>query len=275
MKLTPVEAGRFKLDGGAMFGVVPKRIWNTMNAADEENMCSWSMRSLLIENGNSKILVDTGLGFKQGNKFRSHFYPHGQELEQSLQAIHMHPESVTDVFITHLHFDHVGGALKLDKNGRIIPTFPNAVYWSNEVHYNWAYDANPREKASFLKENFVPLKQMNKLKFIDVSRDDIEWMPGLTVRFIYGHTEAQMLLIIDTGKTKLVYCADLIPSQWHVRLPYIMAYDMHPLVTLEEKERLLQEAMTNEWDLFLEHDPLVHKGRVRKDDRGHYRLDPN
>jgi glyoxylase-like metal-dependent hydrolase (beta-lactamase superfamily II) len=189
-----------------------------------------------------------------------------------LKAIQIHPESITDVFITHFHFDHVGGALKVDKKGKTIPTFPNADYWSNEIHYNWAYDANPREKASFLKENFVPLKQMKKLKYIDISKDDIEWKPGLTVRFVHGHTEAQMLLLIDSSGSRLVFCADLIPSQWHVRLPYIMAYDMQPMITLEEKERLLYEAVNNNWELFLEHDPNISKGRVMQDDRGNYRI---
>ncbi|MCB0686836.1 MAG: MBL fold metallo-hydrolase, partial [Saprospiraceae bacterium] len=267
MKITSVEAGRFMLDGGAMFGVVPKRIWNRLNPSDDENMCPWTMRSLLIETGDRKILVDCGIGFKQGEKFRSHFYPHGMELEDSLSQKGIQPEEITDVFITHFHFDHVGGALEY-RNDKIQPTFPNATYWSNEVHYNYAYDPNAREKASFLKENFVPLKEQKILQFIDYQTDDVEWLPGIKVRFVEGHTTAQMILIIDQANEKTVFCADLIPSAWHIPLPYIMAYDMKPMITLEEKIRLLDEARENSWNLVFEHDPNTEKGKVIKDDKG-------
>ena len=270
MKLTAVEAGRFMLDGGAMFGVVPKRMWNKLNPADDDNMCSWSMRSLLIETDDRKILVDCGIGFKQGEKFRSHFYPHGVELDDSLSEIGLSPESITDVFITHFHFDHVGGALKLDKDGHTVPSFPNAVYWSNEIHYNYALEPNAREKASFLRENFVPLKAQGLVQFIDYQKDDLEWLPGIHVRFIEGHTAAQMLLFIETTET-YVFCADLIPSAWHIPLPYIMAYDMQPMLTLEEKERLLQEAIDGNWILFFEHDPVTESGKVMLDEKGKYR----
>ncbi|MDH3650714.1 MAG: MBL fold metallo-hydrolase [Saprospiraceae bacterium] len=270
MKITPVEAGRFKLDGGAMFGVVPKRMWNRLNPSDDENMCSWTMRSILIEYGQRKVLVDTGIGFKQGEKFRSHFYPHGAELEDSLDEILVRPEEITDVFITHFHFDHVGGALKLDDQGRIVPAFPNATYWSNEVHYDWACDPNPREAASFLKENFVPLKEQGELRFIDVQKDDLDWMDGIRVRTIYGHTKAQMILFVPAESGTVVYSADLIPSSWHIRLPYIMAYDMKPMVTLEEKQRLLDECIHQDLTLFFEHDPVTISAKVAKDDRSRY-----
>ncbi|MCB0665216.1 MAG: MBL fold metallo-hydrolase [Saprospiraceae bacterium] len=271
MKITPLEAGRFKLDGGAMFGVVPKRIWNRLNPADDENMCSWTMRSLLLETGEKKILVDCGIGFKQGEKFRSHFYPHGAELEDSMEEVNISAEEITDVFITHFHFDHVGGALK-EVNGKIFPTFPNATYWSNQVHYDYAYDPNARERASFLKENFVPLKDQGKLQFIDYQNDDVAWLPGIKVRFVEGHTAAQMILIIDDINGTSVFCADLIPSAWHAPLPYIMAYDMQPIKTLEEKERLLEEAVQNDWTLIFEHDPVTIKGKVIRDERGKFKI---
>lgn len=271
IKITAVEAGRFKLDGGAMFGVVPKRIWNRLNPADEENMCSWTMRSLLLETGDRKILVDCGIGFKQGEKFRSHFYPHGKELEESLNDIGILPDEITDVFITHFHFDHVGGALQ-KVNGQVLPTFPNAIYWSNEIHFTYACNPNAREKASFLQENFVPLKEQGKLRFIDYQKEDVSWLPGIDIRFVEGHTAAQMVLIIKELHETSVFCADLIPSSWHVPLPYIMSYDMQPIKTLEEKERLLAEALQNNWTLIFEHDPRTERGKVEIDDKGKYRI---
>jgi len=269
MKLSTVEAGRFMLDGGAMFGVVPKRLWNKLNPADDENMCSWTMRSLLIETGDRKILVDCGIGFKQGEKFRSHFHPHGMELEESLHQKGIPEEEITDVFITHFHFDHVGGALNMDKSGKIVPAFPNAKYWSNQLHYDYAYAPNAREKASFLKENFVPLREQGLLHFVDYQKDDVEWLPGIKVRFVDGHTEAQMLLIIEAAETT-VFAADLIPSAWHVPMPYIMAYDMQPLKTLEEKSRLLDEAIAGNWKIFFEHDPVTESAFVQRLSNGKY-----
>ncbi len=272
MKIRTLEAGMFKLDGGAMFGVVPKRMWHRLNPADDENMCPWSMRSLLIEMADRKILVDTGIGFKQGEKFRSHFYPHGRELTDSIKGLGLSVEEITDVFITHYHFDHVGGALTLDAKGNIVPTFPNATFWSNELHHKYAGKPNPREAASFIEENFLPLEQQGVLKFIDYQEDDVEWMPGLKVRFVHGHTHAQMLLLIDNGDAKYIFGADLIPSRWHIRLPYIMAYDMQPALTLEEKERVLMECITEDRTIIFEHDPAMEIASVERSENGRYRL---
>lgn len=269
MKVRILETGKFKLDGGAMFGVVPKKLWHKLNPPDDNNMCTWSMRCLFIESGDRKIVVDTGIGNKQSDKFRSHFEPHGEDtLVKSLNAIGYQPEDITDVLITHLHFDHVGGATYINAQGNNVPLFPNATYWSNEVHYQWAAEANAREKASFLKENFVPLKQSGQLKFVDVQKEDIEWLEGIKLRFVYGHTEAMMLPIIDYKGTKLVYCADLVPSSFHISMPYVMAYDVRPLKTIDEKGRLLEEAIANDWLLFFEHDPITACVNLKRNERG-------
>ena len=273
MKIHFIDTGLFKLDGGAMFGVVPKHLWNRMNPADEKNLCTWSMRCLLIETGDRKILVDTGLGNKQDEKFRSHFEPHGEHtLMGSLSNKGFKAEDITDVFLTHLHFDHVGGAVMKNDAGDLVPSFPKATYWSNELHYNWAYTPNPREKASFLKENFVPLKDSGVLQFLEVTDLDQEWLPGISVRFVYGHTEAMMVLKINTGTQTLIYPADVLPSSHHIGLPYVMSYDVRPLKTLSEKKRILEEAVDQNHILIFEHDHQVaacnllrnHKGRIVK-----------
>jgi glyoxylase-like metal-dependent hydrolase (beta-lactamase superfamily II) len=269
MKIHILETGKFKLDGGAMFGVVPKKLWHKLNPPDDHNMCTWSMRCLFIESGSRKIIVDTGIGNKQSDKFRSHFEPHGEDtLLKSLSAIGYQPEDITDVLITHLHFDHVGGATYINERGENVPLFPNATYWSNEVHYQWAAEPNAREKASFLKENFVPLKQSGQLRFVEVQKDDIEWLEGIQLRFVYGHTEAMMMPIIDYNGSKLVYCADLIPSSFHISMPYVMAYDIRPLNTIDEKGRLLEEALANDWLLFFEHDPVTACVNLKRNERG-------
>jgi len=274
MKISIVETGKFKLDGGAMFGIVPKTIWQKLNPPDEKNLCTWSMRCLLVENQDRKILVDTGIGDKQGEKFRSHFEPHGEDsLLGSLQKLGHEPESITDVLLTHLHFDHVGGAVRYSEKGDLVPTFPQATYWTNEVHYNWAYYPNAREKASFLKENFVPLKDAGVLKFIDVQEDDLEWMPGIDIRFVYGHTEAMMAPIFKIGSKTMVYCADVIPSSFHLGMPYIMSYDLRPLHTMEEKGRMLEDGVAKGHYLFFEHDPKTDCVTVKRDDRGRIRQD--
>ena len=268
MKLTPIETGLFKLDGGAMFGVVPKKMWQKLNPPDENNMCTWAMRCLLIETGDHKILVDTGLGHKQDDRFRSHFEPHGEDtLEDSLGNIGLTVNDITDVFLTHLHFDHVGGAVSRNNEGKLIPTFPNATYWSNQDHYDWAYTPNPREKASFLKDNFVPLAEHSVLRMIP-SEDGIEWLPGMKVRYCHGHTKAMMVLQIEVEDKTVVFCADLMPSSFHVRLPFVMSYDVRPLVTLSEKEKFLNDAIDGKWILFLEHDPRSECMILTRDDRG-------
>lgn len=273
MKVHFIETGFLKLDGGAMFGIVPKRMWAKLNPPDENNMCTWAMRCLLIETDDQrKILVDTGLGDKQDAKFRSHFEPHGQDtLLGSLAALGFQADDITDVFLTHLHFDHVGGAVKRTPEGLLAPTFPNAVYWSNETHWQWAINPNEREAASFLKENFVPLLEAGVVQFIPAPSDretDIAWLPGIRLRYLYGHTEAMMMLFIESGDGTYAYCADLLPSSHHVSMPYIMAYDVRPLQVIAEKKRLLQEALEHDYTLIFEHDPKVASAKVTQTESG-------
>jgi glyoxylase-like metal-dependent hydrolase (beta-lactamase superfamily II) len=269
MRLHIIESGLFKLDGGAMFGVVPKKLWQRINPPDENNLCTWSLRCLLVETEGRKILIDTGMGDKQDAKFRSFFHPHGDNtLVSSLEKKGFAPEDITDVFITHFHFDHVGGAVKYDDQGKLVPTFPNATYWSNKRHYDWAMDPNPREKASFLKENFEPLMEAGVLKFIEVSEQDVNWLPNIDIRYVYGHTEAMMLPILKGKEKTLVYCADLLPSSGHLGGPYVMSYDLRPLDTMEEKSRLLGEALEDDFLLFFEHDPAATCIKVVKNEKG-------
>ena len=273
VKLSVINTGFFKLDGGAMFGIVPKGLWSRINPPDENNLCTWAMRCLLVEDGDRKILIDTGIGNKQSEKFFSYFQPHGDEdLMDSVNRV-MSPEDITDVLITHLHFDHVGGAVSVDKNGDYYPTFPNARYWTNELHYDWAYEPNARESASFLRENFVPLKDMGVLSMIDV-QDGIRFSDHITLRFYNGHTEAMMVPFIDLpdGQT-LVYPADLMPSSGHIRLPYVMAYDVRPLVTIEERKKFYERVTDGKHILFFEHDKEYETGRVIKNDRGRFQAD--
>ncbi len=269
MKLTALHTGFLKLDGGAMFGVVPRRMWAAMNPPDEQNLCTWAMRALLVETENRKILIDTGIGNQQDARFRAHFLPHGtQSLFGSLQAAGVARTDITDVFLTHLHFDHCGGALwKNELTGEVEVSFPNAVYWSNQRHYDWATHPNPREKASFLPENFVPLYEQGRLQFVPV-RQNVEFVPGFRVRFFYGHTEAMMAPLLRTTAGTVLYCADALPSQWHVGLPYVMAYDIRPLQTMQEKARMLATAVRERHILFLEHDPVAECATVRQDAQG-------
>ena len=239
-----------------MFGVVPKSMWNKLNPADENNLCSWAMRSLLIEHKDRLILVDTGLGNKQDSKFFGHYYLHGEDtLDKSLAKYGFHRDDITDVLLTHLHFDHAGGAIVIEKN-KMLPAFKNAVYWSNEEHWQWAIKPNDREKASFLKENIQPIQDSGKLRMIEV-KEDIAFMEDITIRFVNGHTQAMMLPQINNYKGRtIVYVADLLPSAGHIPIPYVMAYDMFPLTTLQEKKAFLQEALQNNFILFFEHDPV-------------------
>lgn len=263
MKFTIIHAGDFKLDGGAMFGVVPKSMWSKLNPPDENNLCTWSMRSLLIETDNRKILIDTGIGNKQNEKFRSHFFPTApMGIVDSLNEKNIKPTDITDVFLTHLHFDHCGGAMYNDDSGNTQLTFPKARYWTNQKQWDWALDPNPREAASFLKENLLPLKDSGQLHFIDIDQDDVDWVEGIKLRPVYGHTEAMMLPIIPYKNSKLIYCADLLPSSMHLGLPYVMSYDLRPLTTITEKNRLLIEAVKNDYYLFYEHDPKIAISKV-------------
>jgi glyoxylase-like metal-dependent hydrolase (beta-lactamase superfamily II) len=255
LNLHTINTGFFKLDGGAMFGVVPKTIWNKSNPADENNLCTWAMRCLLVEDNNRLILIDTGIGNKQDAKFFSHYYLHGDaSLDSSLSKIGFHADDITDVFLTHLHFDHVGGAVKRDGE-TLIPAFKNAIYWSNKQHWDWAVYPNEREKASFLKENIIPIQESGQLRFID-NEDGVQFTKGFTIRFVSGHTEAMMLPLIDYKGKKILYMADLLPSVGHLPIPYVMAYDMFPLKTLNEKKIFLNEALEKEYILYFEHDPV-------------------
>jgi glyoxylase-like metal-dependent hydrolase (beta-lactamase superfamily II) len=267
MKLYSINAGHFKLDGGAMFGVVPKSIWQKLNTPDENNMCRWAMRCLLIEDGNRLILVDNGMGNKQDERFFGHYYLHGDDtLERSLGKHGFNKADITDVFLTHLHFDHCGGSIETE-NEKLVPAFKNATYWSNENHWQWATEPNDREKASFLKENILPIKESGQLKFIEVS-DCISFTAEIKVRFMYGHTESMMLPQIDYKDKTIVYMADLLPSAAHIPLPYIMAYDTRPLVTLKEKKAFLNEAQQNDYILFFEHDAELECCTLQLTDKG-------
>ena len=267
MKLYTINAGYFKLDGGAMFGVVPKTMWNKANPADDSNMCSWAMRCLLIEHGNQKILVDNGMGTKQDAKFFSHYFPHGADsIEKSLAEHGFTMDDITDVFLTHLHFDHCGGSIVRDGD-RLAPAFKNATYWSNREHWASALNPNEREKASFLKENILPIEQSGRLRFVEAA-DNEEWMRDIRIRYVNGHTDSMMLPQLNYNGTTLLFCADLIPSSAHISLPWVMAYDMRPLDTLNEKTRLLNEAAANNWVLFFEHDPKNECCTLQQTERG-------
>src|SRR5580765_8147187 len=255
MKLYTINTGYFKLDGGAMFGVVPKSIWNSINPADEKNMCSWALRCLLIEDGNRLILVDNGMGNKQAAKFFSYYYLHGDDsLDKSLAKYGFHRDDITDVFLTHLHFDHCGGSIIRDGD-KLVPAFKNATYWSNERHWETATTPNEREKASFLKENISPIKESGRLIFIQAAEQpQTKFSEGISIRLVNGHTEAMMLPQINYNEKTIVFMADLLPSQGHIPVPYIMAYDMQPLLSLQEKRSFLKEAVESDYILFFEHD---------------------
>jgi len=274
MKLYSINTGYFKLDGGAMFGVVPKTIWNKINPADENNLCSWALRCLLIEDGDRLILVDNGNGDKQDAKFFSHYHLHGDDtLDKSLAKYGFHRDDITDAFLTHLHFDHCGGSI-MREGDKLVPSFKNAVYWSNKAHWDWAVNPNDREKASFLKENIIPIKESGRLQMLEVTpgKDgklgETFFTDNISIRFVSGHTEKMMLPQVRYGDRTIVYMADLLPSQGHIPLPYIMGYDMFPLTTLQEKKSFLKEAVENDYILFFEHDPVYECCDLQQTEKG-------
>lgn len=274
MKLYSINTGYFKLDGGAMFGVVPKTIWNKINPADENNLCSWALRCLLIEDSNRLILVDNGNGDKQDAKFFSHYYLHGDDtLDKSLAKYGFHRDDITDVFLTHLHFDHCGGTIKREGD-KLVPAFKNAVCWSNKDHWDWAVYPNDREKASFLKENILPIEENGQLQFVDIN-EGIDGQLGKTrftenidVRFVSGHTDKMMLPQIRYKDKTIVFMADLLPSAGHMPIPYVMGYDMFPLTTIHEKKSFLKEALEGDYILFFEHDPVNECCTVQQTEKG-------
>lgn len=269
MKLYTIDTGFFKLDGGAMFGVVPKSIWSRINPPDDKNLCTWAMRCLLVEQHDRLILVDTGIGNKQDEKFFSHYYLHGDDtLEKSLSRHGFTTDDITDVFLTHLHFDHCGGCIKKEGD-RLLPAFSKATFHSSNEHWEWATKPNDREKASFLKENILPIQESGRLELLDTKgKSKLNFLDGFDIRISSGHTKAMMLPQIDYRGKTLVYMADLLPSQGHIPLPYVMAYDMFPLVTLGEKKEFLDEAADNGYVLYFEHDPQYECCTVERTEKG-------
>ena len=270
MKIISIETGNFKLDGGAMFGVVPKSLWQKTNPADDRNLCSWAMRSMLVDYGERKVLIDNGIGDKQSDKFFSHYHLHGDaSLISSLALNGYHPDDITDVFLTHLHFDHCGGGVKYNEKGELVTVFKNATYWSNELHWNLAMNPNDRERASFLKENLVPMKASGQLDFI---KNDGIFLSDFDVLFAHGHTESQMIPHINYKGNTIVFAADLLPSVGHIPLPYVMGYDTRPLTTLKEKKVFLETVAKKGYTLFLEHDYYQSCCTLKETDKG-IRLD--
>lgn len=256
MKLHRIETGNFMLDGGAMFGVVPKALWERTNPADEKNRIKMAARSLLIEDGDRLILIDTGMGNKQSDKFYGHYAIWGDHtLDSSLQKAGFHRDDITDVFFTHLHFDHCGGAIEFNSNGILVPAFKNARFWSHQNHWEWAKKPNPREKASFLPENILPIHESGQLELLTGTEKELEKTAlGFDILLMDGHTEKQMLPMIQYQGKTIVFAADLIPTVGHLPIPYVMGYDTRPLLTLEEKASFLDRAVANDFLLFLEHD---------------------
>lgn len=270
MNLHVINTGFFKLDGGAMFGVVPKTLWQKSNAPDDNNLCTWAMRCLLIEDGNRLILIDNGIGNKQSEKFFSHYDLHGDaSLEKSLKASGFNKDDITDMFLTHLHFDHCGGGV-VYKDDKLEMAFKNAKYWSNQDHWQWATVPNPREKASFLTENIMPMQESGHLNFVPL--DGASPFSQFDIATFDGHTDKQMVPKIKYKDKTIVFMADLLPSTGHIPLPYVMAYDTRPLLTMSEKEKFLKEAADNEYILFLEHDPVNECCTVKHTEKG-VRLD--
>jgi glyoxylase-like metal-dependent hydrolase (beta-lactamase superfamily II) len=267
MQLFPIETGNLKLDGGAMFGVVPKILWSRVYPADENNLCNWAMRCLLVVDGERKILIDNGIGDKQDWNFLRHYYLNGDDtLEKSLAKAGYAREDVTDVILTHLHFDHCGGSVEWnhDRTGYKL-SFPNATYWVSKQQYDWAIEPNHRESASYLKENILPIEESGHLKLIE---EEGEILPNITIKLYHGHTEGQAIPHINYNGKTIVFMADLLPSTAHVPMPWIMGYDTRPLITLEDKTRFYKEALDNDYILFFEHDLYHECCRLIQTDKG-------
>lgn len=275
MDLYPIDTGFFKLDGGAMFGVVPRTLWSKQHPPDANNLCTWAMRCLLVRTGDRLVLIDNGIGDKQDAKFFSHYDLHGDDtLDGSLKQHGFSRSDITDVFLTHLHFDHCGGSI-VQKGDGFAPAFPNATYWSNRYHWEWATKPNAREKASFLKENILPIQESGQLKFVDVERADAaentyvkELFPGFDVLLVNGHTDAMMIPHLRYKGRTVAYMADLLPSVHHIPLPWVMAYDTRPLLTLNEKAAFLEKAVDQDLVLFLEHDATHQCATLERTEKG-------
>jgi glyoxylase-like metal-dependent hydrolase (beta-lactamase superfamily II) len=272
MKLYPIESGNFKLDGGAMFGVVPKTIWNKTNPADDNNLIDIAARCLLIEDGNRLILIDTGMGNKQSEKFYGYYSLWGNHsIDKSLAKYGFHRDDITDVFMTHLHFDHCGGSIQWNKDRTgYEPAFKNATFWSNENHWQWATEPNVREKASFLKENIIPMQESGQLRFIQRPEEDflVKSELGFGILFVDGHTEKQMIPHIQYQDKTIIFCADLLATAGHIPIPYVMGYDTRPLLTMPEKTKFMNAAAENNYYLFLEHDAHNEIITVEKTEKG-------
>lgn len=266
MEIHVIDTGYFKLDGGAMFGVVPKSIWNKLYPSDDQNLCTWAMRCLLIVEGGNKVLIDTGIGQKQDEKFFSHYHLQGEDsLLGSILKAGFAPEEITDVVHTHLHFDHCGGTITRTDQG-LAPTFKNARLWVDQRQWDWAIRPNAREKASFLKENLLPMQESGMLNFLpETEQAPWTWM---TLFRCFGHTESMILPVINFKGQKIVFCADLFPSVHHIPLPYIMGYDMRPLETLNDKQRFFEQALAQNWLLFFEHDAVNECAFIRETEKG-------
>lgn len=277
MQLYTIDAGYFKLDGGAMYGVVPKSMWSKLNPPDENNLCNWALRCLLIEDGNRLILIDNGVGDKQDAKFFGHYYLTGNTDINKALAVHgFHSSDITDVFLTHLHFDHCGGSIKREGE-KLVTSFPNAVYWSNQQHWQWATEPNDREKASFLKENILPIMESGQLQMIEIPKESLEtngflgktkFTDTIDIRFVNGHTNQMMLPEIRYKGRKIVYMADLLPSVGHLPIPWVMAYDMFPLTTIHEKKSFLKEATEADYILYFEHDAFNECCELQQTEKG-------
>jgi glyoxylase-like metal-dependent hydrolase (beta-lactamase superfamily II) len=267
MNLYTIDAGRFKLDGGAMFGVVPKVLWNKLNPADDNNLCSWMMRCLLIEDGNRLILTDTGMGNKQDAKWLSYYYRHGEgDLIDSIRKAGFSENDVTDVILSHLHFDHCGGAVSWNSDRTAYQTtFKNARYWTHSEHFASASEPNAREKATFLKENIFPIQEAGQLFFIDKEKNPFEHIEILTAD---GHTDKMLMPKVNYRGREILFIADTIPSLAHVHIPYVMGYDVRPLQTMIEKENLLNQVVKQNWILFFDHDPTHDCATIQLTEKG-------